>query len=388
MKVNKKIIIGFGTVAALVAVVLILRGGGTPVETVMVQTGDITRKVIDTGYVQPSTNHKLYATQAAKVTQVPVKTGQKVSRGETLVVLENIDLAVQVSDTRRQLSQAEAASAAAGAARQRIALELGNAEDNYSRIQELYKADSVSKVDYEKALLQVETLRQMLEEQDYGLKSSQSQIDGLSLTLQQLTAKEKQLLITSPAAGTVLSLPVQTGQVLAPGTLLATVAAPDSLEVKADILSDDLAEVSEGQKVIVTAPVLGSQSLEGAVKQIYPQAEEKMSALGVIQRRVPVIISLEETANLKPGYEVKVSIETMTRHNVLRIPLSALRTNADGQKEVMAISNNKVVRRTVTTGTGDRENIEITGGLEAGDIIVRDGSLSLTDNTKIKPAIN
>lgn len=386
MKRSKKIYLGAGMAAALVVVAaLALRGGGTPVETVRVQQGDITRTVVETGYVQPSTNHEIYATQAARVVQVPVKNGQAVARGETLAVLENLDLAVQINDTRWQLSQAEASAAAARAALQKTDLELRSAEENHIRTQELYRTGAVSKTEYEKAELQVKTLRQSLEEQNSLLESSLVRVGGLGKTLQQLSAKEKQLLVTSPAEGVVLSLPVQAGQVLIPGNLLASVAAPDSLEIKADILSDDLAEVREGQKVIITAPVLGSRSLAGRVKQIYPRAEEKMSALGVAQRRVPVIISLDETANLKPGFEVKVSVETMTRSNVLHVPLETLITRADGQKEVMVVANNLVTRCTVNTGIGNREKVEITGGLEAGDVIVKDGSLALPDKAKVKP---
>jgi HlyD family secretion protein len=60
-------------------------------------------------------------------------------------------------------------------------------------------------------------------------------------------------------------------------------------------------------------------------------------------------------------------------------------TRADGQKEVMVVINNRVSRRTVTTGISDREKVEIRGGLEAGDLLVRDGSLALPDKAKVKP---
>jgi len=112
---------------------------------------------------------------------------------------------------------------------------------------------------------------------------------------------------------------------------------------------------------------------------------EKQSALGVIQRRVPVIITLTDTANLKPGYEVKVAIETSTAQDVLVIPREAVRTLKDGGKEVMVVTDNRVKRRPVQTGIGDRENIEITDGLVAGDVIIRDGNLDLKENTRIKP---
>lgn len=250
--------------AALVVAVLVMKGGGAPVETVQVQRGDITRTVTETGYMQPSQSHELYATQAARVVRVPVRTGQAVVRGQTLAELENPDLAAQISDARGQLSQAGAAAEAARAAAQRTELELRSAEEKFNRTEELYRSGAVSRAEYEKARLQVETLRKGLEEQNFLLQNALALADGLHQTLQHW--KKRQHLVTSPADGTVLSLPVQAGQVLNPGSLLATVADPDSLEIRADILVDDLAEVGVGQKVKITAPVLGSKILNGRVK--------------------------------------------------------------------------------------------------------------------------
>lgn len=158
-------------------------------------------------------------------------------------------------------------------------------------------------------------------------------------------------------------------------------AVPDQLEIKADILSDDLGEVSLGQKVKITAPVLGAKVLYGEVKEIYPLAEEKESALGVIQRRVPVIITLDDPANLKPGYEVKVAIETSTRQDVPVLPREAVRTMKNGGKEVIVVTDNRVEHRPVKTGIGDRDNIEITEGLAADETVIRDGNLDLKEKT-------
>lgn len=113
-------------------------------------------------------------------------------------------------------------------------------------------------------------------------------------------------------------------------------------------------------------------------------ASEKESALGITQRRVPVIISLEETAHLKPGYEVQVAIETGRATKVPLVPLEAVRTGADGQKQVMEVVDGRVKHRTVKTGLSDRDNIEILSGLTPGSVIVRDGSLELKENTKVQ----
>jgi len=353
---------------------------------IQVRQGDITKTVSDSGYVQPSTDYGLNVTQTARVIQAPVKTGEFVKQGQTLVVLENLDLAVQISDLRSQLAQASTSAAGARAGLERIQLELKDASENLTRTQELYQAGVVSKVEYDKARLLVETTRQNLSEQTSRLDSALAQQDGLNQSLQQLGAKEQQLVVKSPVDGTVMSLPVKQEQVLSPGALLAYVAVSDQLEIKADILSDDLADVEIGQKCSITAPVLGEKVLVGEVMKIYPQAEEKQSALGIIQRRVPVIISLSDPVNLKPGFEVKVAIETLSRHNALLLPREAMRTTRDGHKEVMVVVNKKVQHRSVQTGISDQENIEITGGLEAGDVVVKDGSLDLAEGAIVKTA--
>jgi HlyD family secretion protein len=180
-------------------------------------------------------------------------------------------------------------------------------------------------------------------------------------------------------------LPVKREEVVGPMTLVATVAAAGQLEVKADILSDDLGEVKIGQKAVISAPVLGQDTLTGEVKKIYPRAEEKQSALGVIQRRVPVIITLPDPGPLKPGYEVRVAIETRTRDGVLVLPREAVRTTGDGQREVSVVVKDRVEHRPVQTGLSDQVMIEITGGLEEGDVVVRDGGLELKEKTKVKP---
>jgi len=384
MRKRKTIYLGVGILVVLVLVIAAAPGGGTPVETAVVQKDDITRAVEDVGYVQPATDWDFYATQNARVADVPVETGQTVKQGETLVLMENLDLGTQVADTQSQLAQAAAAVNGARAALERTRLALQDAKDNLARVKELFQAGAVAQVEYDRAWSDVESSQQSFNEQSSLLDSAQARAEGLNQLMKQLAAKEQQLAIKSPVDGQVLNLPAEKDQVVLPGVLLVSVAVPGQLEIKADILSDDLAEVKIGQKVSVTASVLGDKVMPGVVNKIYPRAEEKQSALGVIQRRVPVIISLPNAANLKPGFEVRVAIQTVSRMNVLMAPRESVRTKDDGSKEVMVITGNRVRHQTVKTGISDRQNIEITGGLNKGDKILRDGGLDLKENAKVK----
>jgi HlyD family secretion protein len=359
--------------------------GGKEVETVRVKKGDIVREVVETGYVQAGESYDLHATQNARVAEVPVNVGQTVAQGRSLVVLENLDLAMQIDDVRSRLSQAAIAAGGARAGIGRAEAESRDAEDNLARVQELLEADAASQLEYDQARLRVEVCTESLKELSAQLDGIVAQEAGLRKTLAQLEAKERQLIIRSPLDGVMLDVPVKQEQVVGTGTLLAVVAAPDRLEIKADILSDDLGEVKTGQRAFVTAPVLGDKTLAGNVVKIYPRAEEKLSALGVIQRRVPVIIALDDADGLKPGYEVRVAIETLRREGVLILPRESVRTGEDGLRQVMAVVEGQVCYRLVETGISGRNDIEIAGGLKAGDMVVLDGNLDLAENAKIQP---
>jgi len=359
----------------------------TAVEAVTAQTGTIVQSVEETGYVQSGGAVDLYAAEAGRIVKLPVEIGSKINKGQVVAVLENAELAAQIKELSGRREQAAAGAAAAAAAVERIRLQLEEAEKELARAEELFKAGVMSQAELESAQKEAESLSRSLQEQQAYLERARSEEASSQALLNELAAREKQLVVKSPAAGVVLELPVKKEQTVGPGTLLAVVAPMEDLEVRVDLLSDDLGAVREGQKALVKAPVLGEKSLEGTVKKIYPRAEEKTSALGVVQRRVPVIVALAEAASLKPGYEVRVSIITGVREGVLTLPLEAVRTTAAGKKEVMVVEENRIRCREVTVGASDKKYVEIISGLSPGEKVVRSGSRSLTEGARVKAQI-
>jgi len=356
----------------------------TEVETFKVTAGDILHTVVDTGYVQSAQKFDVYATQGGRVVNTPVKVGQNIKKGQVILVLQNRDLAMSSSQLQIQLSQAQAAVAAAKAAIVQGQLDVQDAQTEFARDQELFNAGAISQVEYDAGRSQLSKLQASLDAQQQALQSDREQVGNYWTLLASSSQKEKELQIISPIDGTLMQLAVQQEQVVAYGTLLAQVAQSNDLEIKVDLLSDDLAEIRVGQKAQITAPVLGDTVVYGEVIQIYPQAEEKQSALGVIQRRVPTIIKLDSSATLKPGYETRVSIITASKTEIILVPREAVLTAANGQKQVMLIVNGRVQFQEILTGLTDSKNIEITGGLKSGDSIIKDASLTLKSNTRVK----
>ncbi len=367
---RRNLIIGIGA-AAVLALVIWGVSRGNDVETFNVQTGDIIQTVEEIGYVQATTESGLYAPLAASVAQLNFEAGQMIKAGQTVAVLKNLELKVQMSEVESNLSQVEATSRALTSGLRLAEMELKNAQDKLERVKILFDSGAVSRTELEETQLLVESAQARTEEQQLQLQAVSAQIEGLEETLEHLAESANELVLKSPVDGVVLSLPVKVGQVVAPGTLVAAVAAGSSLEVKSDILGDDLTHVAVGQKAVITAPGLDQKNLIGRVSRIYPQAEEKLSALGIVQQRVPVIISLENTANLKPGYEVDVAIQALTRKNVMIVPRELVQTAPDGRQIVKLVVNNKIKEIPVKTGITDGINIEITQGLQPNNLLAK-----------------
>lgn len=381
---RKKILGALAGVIIVAGIIYSYTTAGTEVDTAEVIHGDIKLAVVDTGYVQASNQADIYATQSGRVASLMVSVGQNVAKGQVIAVLDNKDLTMGSAQLQVQLSQANAAVSAAEAALAQSKLDLVQAQANYDRSRELFGSGAISQVEYDNAQALLDKVQAGIAAQEQSLQAAREQVANYQSLLNSSRQKENELQIKSPISGIVMQLPVRQGDAVMYGTQLAKVAPPGALEIKVDILSDDLGQIMVGNKAEITAPVLGGEVLNGEVAQIYPQAEEKQSALGVVQRRVPVIIKLDDIGNLKPGYETRVSIITGGKENILLIPRESITTSPDGSKQVMVIIKNRVAIRKVSTGLFDTRSIEITDGLEAGDLIVRDGSASLKANARVK----
>lgn len=390
MKHRRMIYIGSAVVVVLVAVWMIA-SSSTQVETAPVQRGGIVQAVEDTGYVQAVNDYEIDAVENARVVRVLLQVGDSVKRGQTLLVLEDPDLDVQISETATQLSQTTLAVAGAEASLASARLQLANSQKTFDRTNQLFQSGAASQSDLDTARLGLDTAEQTVAQQSSSLDADQAEVSGLQQTLDRQQAEKSELVVTSPVDGVILSLPATEQQEVLQGGTLVTLAAGSplagagQLEVRADILSDDMAGVRVGQTVAITAPVLGQTTLTGTVRQIYPQAEEEQSALGVTQRRVPVIVDLPQPQQLQPGYEVTVAIQTDSRQNALLAPTESVRTTAAGQKEVMLVVKGRVHHQVITVGLADQEHFQVTRGLTDGDIIIRDGSLDLAEGARVKP---
>lgn len=384
MKFRKTWLVGI-VVAVVIGIAALVLGGGQPVQVVEAQQGTFSQVVEETGYVQVVEEQQIQATQAARVSQLLLEAGDQVHNGQLLMILTNPELEAEIASVQSQLAQVESQLEQAQLQLVSLQAQLNQARNDMDRKKALLDAGALSEAEYQAAQLVLTQTESQLAQQESGAAALAKQVKDYQVMLDTLFTKRAELEVKSSVDGILLDLLVKKGQVVTPGMLLAQVGAGEELEVKIDLLSDEIRQVQVGQKATISSPVLGEKSLRGQIRKIYPQAYERVSALGVIQRRVPVLVSLEETANLRPGYEVRVGIETVHKEDVTLLTREAIRLMSDGEYQVMAVVDNRIVSKPVKIGEKNQLSVEIIEGIQPGEMVVKDASLVLKEGSRVKP---
>ncbi|MGI5880235.1 MAG: efflux RND transporter periplasmic adaptor subunit [Syntrophomonadaceae bacterium] len=383
---NWKIWLAAGVSLLIIIAVLFLRSS-QPVEAVKAGLGTVVLTVEEPGYVQAVNEYDVQSGQPARVNEIMIETGDRVKAGQILMRLSNPELTTQNSTAAIQLEQAVSQLEQARIMQKSLQEDLKQARNDLSRTKTLLDNGAATRIEYEQMQLQVSKIENSLIQQEVVIKSAEQQVAELREISSTLQAKTAELQVVSPINGIVLDLPVKKGQVVAAGTQLVMIGSETGLEVKTELLSDETGKVKIGQPAHITAPVLGEKIINGTVTKINPRAYEKVSALGVVQSRVPVIITIDETSELHPGYEVRSSIEVLHKENVLVVPRESVRLNSEGNYQVMSIVDGKIKVQGIEIGDKNGQVVEIKAGLKEGQTLVRDASQDLKEGTRVKSII-
>ncbi len=217
------------------------------------------------------------------------------------------------------------------------------------------------------------------------IKDSESRLENLKRDLNHLNSilSETSRRISSPLDGKLLDKYVKKGEYVQAGTPLLMVGDVGSLYIEADILTRDIKDINEGNKVYIYDNNLGISEIEGYVSKVYPLAFSKLSDLGVEQKRVKVKINFtNENSQLKPGYNMKVKIITEMKENVLYIPESAV-FQINGEDFVFIIKDNKAQLRQIKKGMTSNRNVEIIEGIIEGELVITSPPTDLEEGIRV-----
>jgi HlyD family secretion protein len=191
----------------------------------------------------------------------------------------------------------------------------------------------------------------------------------------------------SPVTGQVLRVKQESQANISGGTDLLEVGDATDLEAVIDVLSRDAVNVRPGSAVLLERWG-GQEALTGVVRRVEPSGFTKVSALGVEEQRVNVIVDFADSprarAGIGDGYRVDARIITWERPDVLKVPTGALLRRGDAWY-VFVVENGRAVLRRVKVGHMSRESGEVLDGLADGDEVVLHPSDRVENGIRVKP---
>ncbi len=373
-----------GWIITAIAVVAVIIVSMLP-KPIMVDTHTVKREVLlSTIDAEAMTRVKDKFTVSMPVTgtisRIELEPGDVVEAGQVIAWYSPPSL-----DERQRssaIANAEAAEAQLKEAEQTVtALKpmVEQAERRAERTKRLEASGAVAKE-------QAENARDAFEQLKAQLDAAQSRIVMAKYTAKAARAGAaasagQRINITSPVRGVVLRRYEDQERMLMAGTPLFEIGDVSSMEVVIDVLSTDAVKVRKGQKVLLDGWG-DSTTLVASVTRIEPAARVKVSSLGVEEKRVYVIASLEQIPPaLGDAYKADARIVLWEQPNVVAVPLSAL-VREGGGWSVFTIKNDQAVKTTVTIGHRAALTAEVQSGLAADDVVVvhppeelQDGSL-------------
>ncbi len=383
-KGKKTILIGIGLCVVVLIIILNLTRSTQPVVKVQVEEvkrKDLKSKITASGKIQPETMVKISANIPARIISLPVKEGQKVEKGQLLVLLDKTRYVANVERARSSLKSAIS--------------NLKKVEGDYRRAKELYEKGLTSESEMELLQAQYEAAKSGVEQGRASLKEAEDDLSKCT--------------ITSPISGLITKLNKEEGEMVLGAQfqedVIMVVADLSKIEAQVDVDETDVVDVKPGQKARIEVDALPDTVLHGLVKEIsntatttgYGTQEE------VTNFKVKVSV-LDPLPSLRPGMSATVDIITAHHPEALSVPIQSvvmrppLKEEGDtlstkGKKSkpvevVFVVKDGTAHQREVKTGISSETDMEILDGLKEGEKVVTGGYRelrNLKDGDKVKP---
>ena len=366
------------------------------VEAATVTRGAFRKTVDEDGKTRVRDRYVVSAPIPGRLLRVDLKAGAAVVPGALLARLAPaapapLDARTEL-EFRERLGAAEATRLRASASVERAAVALEQAKADEIRASKLADQGFASRQALESAQREVELKAKELAAAQFDGHAAEHQVAmaqaALSRYRQDAGGKSPGAVweIRSPVAGSVLRVVQESEAVVASGSPILEIGDPRALEVVVDVLTTDAAAIRPGAEVALEHGV-GEPVLVGRVRLVEPAAFTKVSALGVEEQRVNVLIDfVSPTAawgNLGDGHRVDARITVDTREDAVLVPLSALFRNGDGWA-VFVVDGGRARLRPTSTGPRNGKVAVVVGGLEPGAQVIAYPGDAVSDGARVE----
>jgi HlyD family secretion protein len=422
---KRVIIIG---VVAVVVLLLVIRFSsrkkvGTEVTTAKAVKTRIVETVNAAGKIQPETEVKISPDISGEITELYVKEGDSVTKGQLLLRIRPDNFQAVVENARASVNSSQASLSQARARHTQSQAQLLRAEAEYKRSKQLFEQKVISEADFQLAEMNYQVAKQDVESALQSVEAARFNMQSAQANLRQNLDNLSRTEIYAPMSGVVSKLSVEKGEKVVgtaqmAGTEMLIIANLRAMQVLVNVNENDIVRVRKGQKAEVVVESYGDRKFEGVVTEIANTANNTTTADAVIEFEVRILILNNSYQDLvdaqsrlspfRPGMTASVDIITNRKDDALSVPIAAVTTRnasktdennskkVNNQKEeerseeslqqvVFVLKEDlSVEQRIVKTGISDFNNIEILSGIKEGEEIVSGPFAILSNPQRLK----
>ncbi len=383
-------------VAAIIAgFAYALREKPQPVDTGVAGRGPLRVTISQEGITRVRDVYAVSAPIAGHLARTVLDEGDQVKADVTLVAAIH-PLDPPLIDRRSEAELAAARDAARAAVSmaetdyRRIKSDLDFARDNLERAVQLARTRYIAESQLQKARTDVEVGEAQLASAAAAIELRKAELASAEARLIQPASAPADrdgsccVYVTAPVDGVVLTVFAKSEQPVATGTKIAEIGDPSDLEVAVDLLSSDAVRIASGAKAEIV-DWGGERVLPAVVRRIDPAGFTKVSALGIEEQRVNLVLDLQESdPRLGHNFRVYARLTLWEGEDVLQVPLSAL--FRDGRNwNLFVIRDGRARQTEVGIGHMNDEHAEVLSGLEPGDVVILHPSDTLSDGSLVEP---
>lgn len=382
-------------IAAGVAVLAALAWAFSPrpveVETAAVKQGHFEQSIEEDGRTRLKDRYTVSAPVAARVARIVLREGDRVAAGDVVAVLTPVmSSMVDERSAREATARLKAAAAGVERASARVArarISLQEAQLEKERTEKLAGEGFLSASRLDAVRLALAGARRELQVADAEREMALQEKAQAAAALQPVTAgssNTRPLSVRSPVSGVVLRVPQPSEATLAAGAALLDIGDPLQMEVISELLTTDAVQATAGRRVVIER--WGGPPVEGLVRRVEPAAFTKVSALGVEEQRVNVLIDVsnppEAWRSMGDGFRVSVRIVTASIEQAVLAPLGALFPHGKGMA-AYRLDGRHARLQPVEVGARNNNEAWLRSGLTEGQTVIVYPPATIRDGSKV-----
>ena len=355
------------------------------VETALASRAPMKVTVDEDGRTRVRNRFVVTAPVAGKLQRVTLREGDRVTPGQIVAWIAPLplDSAGREVATAR-LNSAEALQREASSRVDQARVGLDQARNNERRQSALLTAGAISPQQHEDAVADTRVKTQELTAALSRVRAAAADVQAARAALIPVGNEANHAMpVRSPVSGRVLRVPEASERVVGASAPIIELGDATALEVVADVLSSDAVRIRPGNDVEIDEWG-GDHPLTGRVRLVEPSAFTRVSALGVDEQRVNVLVDiLDPPPALGDGFQVEVKAVVWSSPDVLAIPSSAV-FQRSGRWAVFVVEENRARLRKVGIGHRTGAIAEVTQGLKAGEKVILFPSDKIDDGTRVR----